>query len=130
MNGPDHPEPPAGIRVDRWLWAARAFKSRSLAAQACDGGKVTVNGTSPKPPKMIRPGDLIVLTHPGGERRWRVVALADRRGPAPLARALYEDLSPPPSPRPTAAPPVGYREPGSGRPTKRDRRRQDRLRDW
>ncbi|MGH7789330.1 MAG: RNA-binding S4 domain-containing protein [Candidatus Binatia bacterium] len=116
------------VRIDRWLWAARAYKTRPLAAQACDGGKVSVNGTAAKPHKLIRPGDLIDMTHAGGRRQWRVVGVSERRGPASAARILYDDLTPPPPPRPPDDPFVPRREPGSGRPTKRERRQMDRWR--
>jgi ribosome-associated heat shock protein Hsp15 len=114
-------------RVDRWLWAARAFRSRSLAAQACDGGKVTVNGTTAKPHKLVHPGDLIEIGAVGGQRRWRVTDLAVRRGSATVARTLYEDLTPPPAPEPVD-PGMPRRERGAGRPTKRERRQLDRYR--
>jgi ribosome-associated heat shock protein Hsp15 len=123
-------EPAQTIRVDRWLWAARVFKTRSLAAQACDGGKVDVNEQAVKPAKALRPGDLIRVTLPHGRRRvLKVSALDDRRGPPAQARTLFEDLTPPEPPRPRwAAPPM--RAPGAGRPTKRERRQLDHLRDW
>lgn len=114
-------------RIDRWLWAARAFRSRSLAAQACDGGKVTVNGATAKPHKLVHSGDLIEISAVGGKRRWRVVDLAVRRGPATVARTLYEDLTPPPIPEPVD-PGMPRRERGAGRPTKRERRQWDRYR--
>ena len=114
-------------RIDRWLWAARAFRSRSLAAQACDGGKVTVNGTAAKPHKLIRVDDLISITHPGGKRQWRVVDVAERRGPASVARTLYIDLTPPPPPEPVDTF-IPRRDRGAGRPTKRERRQLDRYR--
>ena len=114
------------IRIDRWLWAARAFRSRSLAARACDGGHVTVNGASAKPHKPVRTGDLIVITERGGQRQWRVIDLAERRGPATVARTLYEDLTPIPRPQP-ADPAMPRRERGAGRPTKRERRRMERY---
>jgi len=114
-------------RIDRWLWAARAFRSRSLAAQACDGGKVTVNGTAAKPHKLIHADDLISITHPGGKRQWRVVDVAERRGPASVARTLYIDLTPPPPPDPVD-PFIPRRDRGAGRPTKRERRQLDRYR--
>jgi ribosome-associated heat shock protein Hsp15 len=115
------------VRIDRWLWAARAFRSRSLAANACDGGKVTVNGATAKPHKLIRPGDLIAITVTGGKREWRVLDVAERRGPATVARTLYDDLTPPPPVEPVA-PGMPRRERGAGRPTKRERRQLDRLR--
>ena len=119
-------DPAAATRIDRWLWAARAFRSRSLAAQACDGGKVTVNGVGAKPHKLVRSGDLIEITTPAGKRRWRVLDLAERRGPATVARTLYDDLTPAPTAEPFD-PSMPRREHGSGRPTKRERRRMDRL---
>jgi ribosome-associated heat shock protein Hsp15 len=117
------------LRIDKWLWAARVFKTRSLAAAACDGGKVDVNEQSAKPARSVRPGDVVKVTLPQGRRRIvKVVALDDRRGPSVVARALYEDLTPPEPPRPRYAPPP-FRPPGAGRPTKRERRDLDRLRD-
>ena len=122
-------EPVASLRIDKWLWAARAFKTRSLAAEACDGGKVDLNGDAAKPAKPVRAGDRVEITTPVGRRVLKVVALSDRRGPAPAARALYEDLTPPAPPRIRQARPP-YRAPGAGRPTKRERREIDRLRGW
>ena len=119
----------ASIRIDKWLWAARAFKTRSLAADACDGGKVDVNGEAAKPAKQVRGGERIEITIPSGRRILKVVALSDRRGPAREAQTLYEDLTPPAPPR-IRQPKPPYREPGAGRPTKRDRREIDRLRSW
>jgi ribosome-associated heat shock protein Hsp15 len=121
--------PPDAIRVDRWLWAARMFKTRSLAADACDGGKVDVNEQTAKPAKLLRPGDVLRVTRAEDRRVLRVVAISDRRGPAPVARTLYEDLTPPAPPRERRVRPV-YRAPGAGRPTKRERRLLDRLRDF
>lgn len=120
-------EAPTSIRVDKWLWAARFFKTRSLAAAACGGGKVDVNDEAAKPAKLVRPGDLLRVTLPGGKRIARVLALSDRRGSGAAARALYEDLTPPAPPR-LRRPPPPYRPPGAGRPTKRERRAIDRLR--
>jgi ribosome-associated heat shock protein Hsp15 len=115
------------LRVDKWLWAARFFKTRSLAAGACTGGKVDVNEEAAKPARLVRTGDLVRVTLSQGRRRLvKVVALDDRRGPATSAQALYEDLTPPEPPRPRQAPPP-HREPGAGRPTKRERRELDRL---
>lgn len=115
----------AATRIDRWLWAARAYRSRSLAAQACDGGKISVNGASAKPHKLVRDGDLIEITTPDGKRQWRVIEVSDRRGPASVARTLYEDLTPPPREQPVD-PSMPIRERGAGRPTKRERRQLDR----
>ena len=119
----------ASVRIDKWLWAARAFKTRSLAADACDGGKVDLNGDAAKPAKPVRAGDRVEITTPVGRRILKVVALGERRGPASAAQALYEDLTPPAPPR-LRQPRPPYRPPGAGRPTKRQRREIDRLRDW
>jgi ribosome-associated heat shock protein Hsp15 len=120
--------PGDSVRLDKWLWAARVFKTRSLAADACDGGKVDVNEQAAKPARGVRPGDRLKVTLPQGRRRiLRVVALDDRRGPASAARALYDDLTPPEPPRARWAPPP-QRIPGAGRPTKRERRAIERLR--
>ena len=123
------PAPGAGVRLDRWLWAARFYKSRGLAHDACAGGKVDVNGQAAKPSRLVRPGDRLQVTVGEWRRELLVRALAGRRGPATEARALYEDRSPPPPPRPLRVPPPVVRPRGLGRPTKRARRLQDRLHD-
>ncbi len=116
------------LRVDRWLWAARVFKTRSQAGIACDGGKVDVNDEAAKPARRVRAGDLVRVTLPRGRRRiLKVAAVDDRRGSAEVAKALFEDLTPPGPPRLRQAPPP-RREPGAGRPTKRERRDIERLR--
>ncbi|MFQ5897577.1 MAG: RNA-binding S4 domain-containing protein [Candidatus Methylomirabilia bacterium] len=115
------------VRIDKWLWAARFFKTRSLASAACTGGKVDVNDHAAKPARAVRPGDLLRVTLPRGKRLLKVLALADQRGPAPQARLLYEDLTPPSPPEPIPAAPSVYRPPGAGRPTKRERRLLERL---
>jgi ribosome-associated heat shock protein Hsp15 len=115
------------LRADKWLWYARFFKTRSLAARVCNGGKLRVSGgLVSKAHHKIKPGD--VLTFPQG-RHVRVVkvrALGARRGPASEAQALYEDLKPP-SPE-GRLPAPGARPRGGGRPTKQERRALDRLR--
>jgi ribosome-associated heat shock protein Hsp15 len=116
------------LRVDRWLWAARVFKTRSQAGAACDGGKVDVNDEAAKPARRVRAGDLVRVTLPRGRRRiLKVAAVDDRRGSAEIAKALFEDLTPPEPPRLRQAPPP-FRDPGAGRPTKRQRRDIQRLR--
>ena len=117
------------LRVDKWLWAARVFKTRSLATAACDGGKVDVNEEAAKPAKPLRTGDLVRVTLPLGRRRvLKVLLLSDRRGGPTQARALFDDVTPPEPPRARLAPPP-FRPPGAGRPTKRERRQLDRLRE-
>ena len=115
------------IRVDKWLWAARFFKSRTLAAAACSGGKVDVNDQAVKPSRVVRVGDLMKVTLPRIRRVVRVLALAERRGSGAEAVLLYEDLTPPPPPRELRLAPIAHRSPGAGRPTKRERRVLDRL---
>ena len=114
-------------RVDKWLWFARFFKSRTLAAEMVTLGRVRLNSERcTKPSQNVRAGD--VLTFAIGERARVVKVLADgvRRGPSPEARALYEDLTPLMAPE-KAEPATAPREKGSGRPTKKDRRATDRL---
>jgi len=119
-------EPGASVRIDRWLLAARVFKTRTFAQQACAGGKVTVNDARATAHRPVRVGDRVRIHGPRGRRDLVVLALAERRLPAPDAKLLYEDESPPPPARPD--PPPMYREPRSGRPSKRDRRTLDRIR--
>ena len=116
----------AGVRIDRWLWAARMFKHRSAATKACGGGHVTLNDTVVKASKSVSLGDRVVAQTPGGLRILEVVALADKRGPATAAQALYVDHTPPPEPSLDPWDRV-LRERGAGRPTKREARRIRRL---
>jgi ribosome-associated heat shock protein Hsp15 len=120
--------PLLSVRVDKWLWAARVFKTRSQASAACDGGKVDVNDDAARPARAVRPGDTVKVTLPMGRRRiLKVTGLGERRGSPEAARALFEDLTPPEPPRLfQARPPL--RAAGAGRPTKRERRDLDRLR--
>ena len=107
------------IRLDKWLWQARFFKTRTLAASVVSAGKLRLNGVhQSKPAKTVGPGD--VLTFAQGEviRVVKVLACGDRRGPAPEAHLLYEDLTPPPAEKP----PQNPRFDGKGRPGKKDRR--------
>ena len=114
------------VRIDKWLWAARFFKSRSLAAQAVKGGRVKLNGQRVKPAKDLNTGD--ELTIRVGEMEWivTVAMLSDRRGPAQAARRLYAETEASQSRRQEAAAAhklhVGPVREERGRPTKRDRR--------
>ncbi|SLN32477.1 RNA-binding S4 domain-containing protein [Oceanibacterium hippocampi] len=118
------------LRIDRWLWFARFFKSRSLAAKMVEGRKLRLNRVVvTKSATGVRPGD--VLTFPQGPhiRTVKIVALGSRRGPATEAQTLYEDLAPP-APKAAssdAMPEVPSRDAGAGRPTKAERRAIDRL---
>src|SRR5262245_20951797 len=114
-------------RLDKWLWAARFFKSRTQAAAACDGGKVDVNEQAAKPARAVRPGDLLHITQRQRRRIVRILALTERRGSGATAALLYEDLTPPPPPREERSAPPMYRAPGAGRPTKRERRLMERI---
>jgi ribosome-associated heat shock protein Hsp15 len=120
------------LRIDKWLWQARFCKSRALASRLCAAGRIRIGGAPiRKAHHLVRVGD--VLTFPLGPhiRVVRIAALGTRRGPAPEARTLYEDLAPVPArsaaPAPAADAPA-LRAPGSGRPTKDERRPTDRLR--
>ncbi len=114
----------AAVRLDRWLWAARFFRTRALAQRACAAGHVKIDGETAKPGRRVRPGMRLAIRTPGGVRIVEVAALADRRGPAKVARTLYVDHTPPPAPD---LPPAGERRTARGRPSKRDRRRLSRL---
>jgi ribosome-associated heat shock protein Hsp15 len=121
-----------GVRVDKWLWAARFFKTRSAATEAVLGGHVQANGVRVKPSREITVGDRLEITR--SHERWTVVVtgLADRRGPASVAATLYEETPESAEERKLRrderrlARPIGADLPG--RPTKRDRRRLDALR--
>ena len=79
------------VRVDKWLWAARFYKTRRLATEAIQGGKVTLNGTRAKPSKCVAVGAQISISQGGLERTFIVKAISDKRGPAPVAQMLYEE---------------------------------------
>ncbi len=125
-------EPPADkVRLDRWLWAARFYKTRSIAADAIDGGKVQVNGTRVKRSKLIETGDQLRIRKPPYEFVVAVLQLSEHRGPAKVAQALYEETPESVHARETLRtqlkhqPNASYE--GKGRPTKKDRRLIDRL---
>jgi ribosome-associated heat shock protein Hsp15 len=116
------------VRVDRWLWAVRLTRTRSGAAQACRAGHVQVNEVRAKPATPVRVEDTVRVRVGDRERVVEVVRLIETRVGAELAAACLIDRSPPPPPRDPLDRP-GRRDPGMGRPTKRDRRRLDRTRD-
>ncbi len=121
------------VRLDRWLWAARFFKTRALAVRAIDGGKVHLNGNRPKRSKTVRAGDGLTIRKGPFEYTIKVKAVAERRGSAAVARELYEESTDSIERRETmraqlkSAPTPGYE--GRGRPTKKDRRLLDRMKD-
>ena len=121
----------APVRIDKWLWAARLTKTRALAAQAVNAGRVHVNGSAVRPSRQVGPGDRVELTRGGLRTTVIVKATAERRGPAKVAAALYEET---PESRQARELQLEQRRleqpPGGelgGRPTKRDRRRYERL---
>jgi ribosome-associated heat shock protein Hsp15 len=133
MPHPKDPETSPRPRIDKWLWAARFFKTRGLAQDAVEGGKVRLNGDRVKSSKEVKVGDTLEIQV--GELSWTVsvLGLSDRRGPAPVARLLYSE-----APESQAAREKRMEtrqwvaDPGSaikGRPTKRDRRLIHRFKD-
>ncbi len=80
-----------GVRMDKWLWAARFFKTRSLAGRACELGRIEFNGQPAKAAREVRVGDLLRVKNPSGEFTIEVLALSEMRGPAPVAQTLYRE---------------------------------------
>ena len=106
------------IRIDKWLWHARFFKTRTLAASVVAGGKVRVDGTPvSKTSRAVGPGMVLTFVKDGEVKVVRILACGERRGPAPEAQNLHQDLSPEPEPRSEHNP--GYD--GKGRPSRKDR---------
>lgn len=124
------PESPSRQRLDKWLFFARVMKSRSLAAKMVEAGRIRVNREkTDHAARQVKPGDVLTITLDRQVLVYEVVDCGARRGPAEEARTLYKDLTPPPAPRtetPLATPPG--RDPGAGRPTKKERRETDRFR--
>lgn len=125
----------ASLRLDKWLWSARFYKTRSLAVEEISKGRVSVNGAAVKPAREVRPGDQVQLRQGPVERTVQVLGLSAQRGPAPVAQKLYEETAASVAAREQAAeqrrlapePALSLSE---GRPTKRDRRHIERNRDW
>ena len=117
-------------RLDKWLWFVRGVKSRTQASALVNAGKVRVNRErTTRAAYPLRADDVVTINVRGNIRVLKMVGPGARRGPAAEARALFEDLTPPaPQRAPDIPSPTGERAPGSGRPTKQDRRRLDRLR--
>ncbi|MEV5595231.1 RNA-binding S4 domain-containing protein [Streptomyces sp. NPDC052496] len=115
------------VRVDSWIWSVRLTKTRSMAATACRGGHVRVNGERVKAAHAVREGDEVRLRQGGRERIVVVSRLVRKRVGAAVAAECFVDNSPPPPPREEIAA-VGHRDRGAGRPTKRDRRELEQLR--
>ncbi len=120
------------VRMDKWLWAARFFKTRSLAARACELGRIESNGQPAKPAREVRVGELLRVKNDGGDFQVEVLALSEMRGPAAVAQTLYRETEASRELRLKLAEErksmphfEAWRE---GRPSKRNRREIDRLR--
>lgn len=120
------------VRIDKWLWAVRVFKTRSLATDACRNGRVTINGHPVKPSREVRVAETIVVQKDEMTRTFRVLGLLEQRVGAQVAKEFVEDLTPPSEfqkkREPNLLPPM-YRPKGAGRPTKKDRRALDSFSD-
>ncbi|MGO9257619.1 MAG: RNA-binding S4 domain-containing protein [Bryobacteraceae bacterium] len=121
-----------GVRMDKWLWAARFFKTRSLARRACELGRVRSNGQPAKAAREVRAGDLLQVKNDSGDFEVEVLALSEMRGPAPVAQTLYRETEASRESRLRLAEErkamphfEAFRE---GKPSKRDRRQIGRLR--
>ena len=120
------------VRIDKWLWAARFFKTRSLATRACELGRVEANGQNVKPSREVRVGDLLRVKNDSGEFQIEVLLLSEMRGPAPVAQTLYRETEASRELRlklaeERKAMPRFETSPAQ-KPSKRDRRQIDRLR--
>ena len=115
------------VRIDKWLWAARFFKTRSLAARACELGRVQSNGQPAKPAREVRVGDMVRVTNDGGEFNVEVLLLSEVRGPASVAQTLYRETEASRELRQKVSAErkamKQFEELPAGRPSKRDRRR-------
>jgi ribosome-associated heat shock protein Hsp15 len=121
---------PDRVRIDKWLWAARFYKTRALAAEVIDGGKVEVNGERARRARLVSPGDLVRLRRPPFEQVVTVRAVSEQRGPASVAATLYEETAESRAARDALAVqlkalgPAAFRE--KGKPSKRERRQIER----
>jgi len=121
-----------GVRIDKWLWAARFFKTRALASQACELGRIESNGHQAKPSREIRIGDLLHVKNEGGDFQVEVLGLSEMRGPAAVAQALYRETEASRELRQKLAEErkamPHFEAMREGKPSKRDRREIGRLR--
>jgi len=120
------------VRIDKWLWAARFFKTRSIATRACELGKIESNGQQAKAAREVRLGDLLQVRSPGGDFEVEVLLLSEMRGPAAVALTLYRETEDSREKRLKLAEErkamPNFEALREGKPSKRDRRRIDRLR--
>lgn len=120
------------VRVDKWLWSVRLFKTRTSATKACDSGKVKLEGEALKASKQIEVGQTLTVRVKHQIRTYKVMKLIEKRVGAKIAEECYEDLSPPEEKEPvfrSAFVHIGERERGAGRPTKKERRQIDKFKD-
>ena len=121
-----------GVRMDKWLWAARFFKTRTLAARACELGRIASNGQPAKPSREVRVGDLLRVKNDGGDFQVEVLLLSEMRGPAAVAQTLYRETEASRELRLKLAQErkamPHFEASREGKPTKRDRREIDRFR--
>jgi len=122
----------SGVRVDKWLWAARFSKTRSMAARACELGRIQSRGQPVKPAREVQVGDMLQIRTEGGDFEVEVLQLSDIRGPAPIAKALYQETVASREARERAAAErkamMHFNPAPVARPSKRDRRRILRFR--
>ncbi|HET9790637.1 MAG TPA: RNA-binding S4 domain-containing protein [Candidatus Angelobacter sp.] len=115
------------VRIDKWLWAARFFKTRSLATRACELGRIQSNGQPAKPAREVKIGDMLRITNDGGDFQVEVLQLSEVRGPAAVAQTLYRETEASREARLKAAAErkaaMQFEPMPTGRPSKRDRRR-------
>jgi ribosome-associated heat shock protein Hsp15 len=121
-----------GVRLDKWLWAARFFKTRTLAQRACELGRISSNGQPAKPAREVHLGDLLQVKNDNGEFQLEVLLVSEMRGPAPVAQTLYRETEASREARLKLAAErkamPHYEAVPQGKPSKRDRRKFDRLR--
>ena len=120
------------MRIDKWLWAARFFKTRSLATRACELGRIAANGQSVKPSREVKVGDFLRVKNDSGEFEVEVLILSEMRGPAPVAQTLYRETEQSRETRLKLAQQrkemPNFEAMREGKPSKRDRREIERLR--
>jgi ribosome-associated heat shock protein Hsp15 len=124
----------AGVRVDKWLWAARFFKTRAVASHACELGRVLCNGQSAKASREVKTGDMLQIKNDSGDFQVEVLLVSDMRGPAAVAQTLYAETETSKGLRAKVAAErkemPHFEAMRDGRPSKRDRRDMDRFRNW
>jgi ribosome-associated heat shock protein Hsp15 len=123
-------EPEKNVRIDKWLWAVRIFKTRSIATDACKKSKVFINDISVKPSHIVKIGEVIAVKQPFITRTFKVLGMLEKRVSAKLAKDFVEETTPVEEFDKLKAirnNPLAFRERGSGRPTKKDRRKIERL---